>query len=117
MLLIADEGANAALWIDHIALVAEGLEDGLAHLEEGAQLTLVLGHMWVFARARAKLSPSTPDYGQTVGSELPSLTTVALVQTRYGFMPSFTPVPPAAGKGPRMTPQTNRASPGELGLA
>ena len=39
--------------------------------------------MWVFARARAKLSPSTSDYGQAVGSKLPSLTTVALVQTRY----------------------------------
>ena len=42
--------------------------------------------MWVFARARAKLSPSTPDYGQAVGSKLPSLTTVALVQTRYAVV-------------------------------
>ena len=42
--------------------------------------------LWVFARARAKLSPSTPDYGQTVGSKLPSLTTVALVQTRYAIV-------------------------------
>ena len=42
--------------------------------------------LWVFARARAKLSPSTPDYGQTVGSKLPSLTTVALVQTRYAVV-------------------------------
>ena len=42
--------------------------------------------MWVFARARAKLSPITPDYGQAVGSKLPSLTTVALVQTRYAIV-------------------------------
>ena len=46
----------------------------------------VINIMWVFARARAKLSPSTPDYGQTVGSKLPSLTTVALVQTRYAIV-------------------------------
>ena len=44
VLLVADERAQAALRVDHVGLVAESLEDGLAHPEEVPQLALVLCH-------------------------------------------------------------------------